>query len=190
MLRVWLQVHQTGTESIGYLQCLSELTVNECNVHYPTSYRHPFHHISTDYLFFSHRICSSALIPYVISTKDRFSLLTSPFCVQAHLRRHSQIHNRVENYNPRQRKLRNLIVEDENAPTTCTPPAGQDTADEQARLGVVENVEHPDSGASVKEGEQEGFGMEDMMEVLVTDTFPVQSHLVVELQEDGADVKA
>ncbi|XP_065141852.1 telomere zinc finger-associated protein isoform X2 [Paramisgurnus dabryanus] len=37
------------------------------------------------------------------------------FTRQAHLRRHSQIHSRVENYNPRQRRLRNLVVEDENA---------------------------------------------------------------------------
>ena len=28
------------------------------------------------------------------------------------MRRHSQIHVRVENYNPRQRRLRNLIIED------------------------------------------------------------------------------
>ncbi|XP_029433680.1 telomere zinc finger-associated protein [Rhinatrema bivittatum] len=35
------------------------------------------------------------------------------FTRQAHLRRHREIHNRVENYNPRQRKLRNLIIEDE-----------------------------------------------------------------------------
>ncbi|XP_034029312.1 telomere zinc finger-associated protein [Thalassophryne amazonica] len=33
------------------------------------------------------------------------------FTRQAHLRRHSQIHKRSENYNPRQRKLRNIIVE-------------------------------------------------------------------------------
>ncbi|KAM8927020.1 zinc finger and BTB domain-containing protein 48 isoform 2-T2 [Pelodytes ibericus] len=35
------------------------------------------------------------------------------FTRQAHLRRHMEIHNRIENYNPRQRKLRNLIIEDE-----------------------------------------------------------------------------
>lgn len=36
----------------------------------------------------------------------------SPFLFQAHLRRHIQIHKRTENYNPRQRKLRNVIVQD------------------------------------------------------------------------------
>ncbi|XP_072222933.1 uncharacterized protein zbtb48 [Leuresthes tenuis] len=34
------------------------------------------------------------------------------FTRQAHLRRHIQIHKRTENYNPRQRKLRNIIVQD------------------------------------------------------------------------------
>lgn len=112
-----------------------------------------------------------------------------PSCVQAHLRRHLQIHNRVENYNPRQRKLRNLIVEDENTQTTGTPPAGQEMADEEVQPAAAENVEEPDSG-TMKEAEQESFGMDDVMEVLVTDTFPIQSHLVVELQGDGADGKA
>uniref|UniRef100_A0A3B5AYN2 Zinc finger and BTB domain containing 48 n=1 Tax=Stegastes partitus TaxID=144197 RepID=A0A3B5AYN2_9TELE len=34
------------------------------------------------------------------------------FTRQAHLRRHLQIHKRTENYSPRQRKLRNVVVED------------------------------------------------------------------------------
>ncbi|XP_056400420.1 telomere zinc finger-associated protein isoform X2 [Hyla sarda] len=37
------------------------------------------------------------------------------FTRQAHLRRHMEIHNRIENYNPRQRKLRNLIIEEEKS---------------------------------------------------------------------------
>ncbi|XP_063173450.1 telomere zinc finger-associated protein isoform X2 [Candoia aspera] len=37
------------------------------------------------------------------------------FTRQAHLRRHMEIHDRVKNYNPRQRKLRNLVIEDEKA---------------------------------------------------------------------------
>nr|XP_033483956.1 telomere zinc finger-associated protein-like isoform X2 [Epinephelus lanceolatus] len=36
------------------------------------------------------------------------------FTRQSHLRRHIQIHKRTENYNPRQRKLRNVIVQDVN----------------------------------------------------------------------------
>lgn len=101
-----------------------------------------------------------------------------------------QIHNRVENYTPRQRKLRNLIVEDENAESTSPPPtAGQDAADKETQQGATESAEQQDSGAA-KETEQESFGMDEVMEVLVTDTFPIQSDLVVELQGDGADGKA
>ncbi|GAA6095077.1 telomere zinc finger-associated protein isoform X1 [Tachysurus ichikawai] len=112
------------------------------------------------------------------------------FTRQAHLRRHLQIHNRVENYTPRQRKLRNLIVEDENAESTSPPPtAGQDAADKETQQGATESAEQQDSGAA-KETEQESFGMDEVMEVLVTDTFPIQSDLVVELQGDGADGKA
>lgn len=32
--------------------------------------------------------------------------------LQAHLRRHVKIHKRTENYNPRQRKLRNVVVQE------------------------------------------------------------------------------
>ncbi|NXJ70171.1 TZAP protein, partial [Rostratula benghalensis] len=40
----------------------------------------------------------------------------------AHLRRHMEIHDRVENYNPRQRKLRNLVIEDEKAVVVALQP--------------------------------------------------------------------
>ncbi|XP_076132636.1 zinc finger and BTB domain-containing protein 48 [Alosa pseudoharengus] len=55
------------------------------------------------------------------------------FTRQAHLRRHAQIHNRVENYNPRQRRLRNLIVEviEDKEKTSATPPVKQGTAESQ-----------------------------------------------------------
>lgn len=39
-------------------------------------------------------------------------ILSTCSVFQAHLRRHIQIHKRTENYNPRQRKLRNVIVQD------------------------------------------------------------------------------
>ncbi|XP_005079340.1 telomere zinc finger-associated protein [Mesocricetus auratus] len=45
------------------------------------------------------------------------------FTRQAHLRRHMEIHDRVENYNPRQRKLRNLVIEDEKVVVALQPPA-------------------------------------------------------------------
>lgn len=39
-------------------------------------------------------------------------ILSTCSLFQAHLRRHIQIHKRTENYSPRQRKLRNVIVQD------------------------------------------------------------------------------
>uniref|UniRef100_A0A4W4GUC5 Zinc finger and BTB domain containing 48 n=1 Tax=Electrophorus electricus TaxID=8005 RepID=A0A4W4GUC5_ELEEL len=115
------------------------------------------------------------------------------FTRQAHLRRHSQIHSRVENYNPRQRKLRNLVVEDENAPTASTPP------DEQRDAAAVETPRDEEAGSAQAvapggdpAGVQEAFAVEDVMEhtVLVTDPFPIRSDLVVELQGVRPDGKA
>lgn len=47
------------------------------------------------------------------------------FTRQAHLRRHMEIHDRVENYNPRQRKLRNLIIEDEKMVVVALQPPAE-----------------------------------------------------------------
>lgn len=45
-------------------------------------------------------------------TKCETLVLHLFFPSQAHLRRHVQVHKRTENYNPRQRKLRNVIVQE------------------------------------------------------------------------------
>ncbi|XP_059230335.1 telomere zinc finger-associated protein isoform X3 [Mustela nigripes] len=47
------------------------------------------------------------------------------FTRQAHLRRHMEIHDRVENYNPRQRKLRNLVIEDEKMVVVALQPPAE-----------------------------------------------------------------
>ncbi|XP_051518015.1 telomere zinc finger-associated protein isoform X2 [Myxocyprinus asiaticus] len=57
------------------------------------------------------------------------------FTRQAHLRRHFQIHKRVENYNPRQRRLRNLVVEDENS-----APISSSSSQTEARAGDMVNL--------------------------------------------------
>lgn len=44
---------------------------------------------------------------------------------QAHLRRHMEIHDRVDNYNPRQRKLRNLVIEDEKMVVVALQPPAE-----------------------------------------------------------------
>lgn len=58
--------------------------------------------------------------------------------VQAHLRRHMQIHNRVENYNPRQRKLRNLVVKDDRAMTAPPPEQQEEPGIDQPVEGEVQ----------------------------------------------------
>lgn len=62
------------------------------------------------------------------------------FTRQAHLRRHMEIHDRVENYNPRQRKLRNLIIEDEKAVVVALQPP-QELEVGSAEV-IVESLSH------------------------------------------------
>ncbi|XP_057685412.1 telomere zinc finger-associated protein [Corythoichthys intestinalis] len=57
------------------------------------------------------------------------------FTRQAHLRRHAQIHKRTENYNPRQRKLRNVVVEEQDGgpgDLEATKPAKDSPVDVEA----------------------------------------------------------
>uniref|UniRef100_A0A673KZV5 Zinc finger and BTB domain-containing protein 48-like n=1 Tax=Sinocyclocheilus rhinocerous TaxID=307959 RepID=A0A673KZV5_9TELE len=86
----------------------------------------------------------------------------------AHLRRHSQIHNRVENYNPRQRRLRNLVVEDESAAASSSPPSQAEAQAEpadmvnlviQPEVVVVEQVISASAGGTG--GEQATCSMTD-----------------------------
>ncbi|KAF4096672.1 telomere zinc finger-associated protein isoform X1 [Onychostoma macrolepis] len=90
------------------------------------------------------------------------------FTRQAHLRRHLQIHNRVENYNPRQRRLRNLVVEDESAAASSSPPSQAEAqagpADMvnlviQPEAVVVERVISASAGGTG--GEQATYSMTD-----------------------------
>ncbi|KAJ8265596.1 hypothetical protein COCON_G00146950 [Conger conger] len=135
------------------------------------------------------------------------------FTRQAHLRRHSQIHNRVENYNPRQRRLRNLVVEDEKA-AEGAGPAGGDVIGVmiQPSTVVVEEVVSTQGagpseageegeGEGEAEGEQEGereeeeegpaFTVADVMEqtLLVTGAYPTDNDTTAEDQEmvEGGD---
>ncbi|XP_018615920.2 telomere zinc finger-associated protein [Scleropages formosus] len=126
------------------------------------------------------------------------------FTRQAHLRRHSQIHNRVENYNPRQRRLRNLVVDDEKAtgssltPEAEGPPPGDiiNVMIQPDAIMVEEVVSS--QGASSGDGEREeeeepGFPVADVMEqtLLVSGAYPIHDSSVVteELVEDGPPEK-
>ncbi|KAK5895181.1 hypothetical protein CesoFtcFv8_011797 [Champsocephalus esox] len=91
------------------------------------------------------------------------------FTRQAHLRRHTQIHKRTENYNPRQRKLRNLVVQDVEG----SPDESEAARDEEDPLmagkttyipGATADVQeptHPEPGALVV-----GVGMESSVPVM------------------------
>lgn len=61
-------------------------------------------------------------MPWVSCPSSTLSPALSVPSPQAHLRRHMEIHDRVENYNPRQRKLRNLVIEDEKMVVVALQP--------------------------------------------------------------------
>ncbi|XP_041654484.1 telomere zinc finger-associated protein [Cheilinus undulatus] len=71
------------------------------------------------------------------------------FTRQAHLRRHVQIHKRTENYNPRQRKLRNVIVQEVDR-CPLEDPSLTEEADYNPETDSVQESSHPepDSGLS------------------------------------------
>ena len=56
---------------------------------------------------------------------------------KAHLRRHSLIHKRMENYNPKQRKLRNLIVEGQAEGEATQPPKASTLSTTQDPLSLA-----------------------------------------------------
>ncbi|KAG7472060.1 hypothetical protein MATL_G00104630 [Megalops atlanticus] len=122
------------------------------------------------------------------------------FTRQAHLRRHSQIHNRVENYNPRQRRLRNLVVEDEKAAAPSLPAEGEGPAPGdiisvmiQPGAIMVEEVVSTQGAGPGDEEEGPGFTVADVMEqtLLVAGAYPIHSAVVTEeLVEGGAEDKA
>nr|XP_020655685.1 telomere zinc finger-associated protein isoform X2 [Pogona vitticeps] len=96
------------------------------------------------------------------------------FTRQAHLRRHMEIHDRVENYNPRQRKLRNLIIADEKAVVVALQPPH--ALEEVGSAEVI--VESLASGSLSEElPEQrlcanENFGSPDVVEQSLIITIP------------------
>uniref|UniRef100_A0A3B3XUE3 Zinc finger and BTB domain containing 48 n=1 Tax=Poecilia mexicana TaxID=48701 RepID=A0A3B3XUE3_9TELE len=113
------------------------------------------------------------------------------FTRQAHLRRHVQIHKRTENYNPRQRKLRNLIVQevdenpDESEATQSTkaqvakcspePAASQQAANDDSSPGVGNSQDAVMEEATSNEERERSETGETFTELhqtqLVSDTF-------------------
>lgn len=130
------------------------------------------------------------------------------FTRQAHLRRHSQIHVRVENYNPRQRRLRNLIIEEgeggqsEVDPSLATeeirledPAAGPGSDSVPETSDILQVVLQPStlvleevvSTQGMTQGQvEEGYLVPDMeQKLLVTGTFPLQQTTVVVAELQG-----
>ncbi|XP_008412762.1 zinc finger and BTB domain-containing protein 48 [Poecilia reticulata] len=113
------------------------------------------------------------------------------FTRQAHLRRHVQIHKRTENYNPRQRKLRNLIVQevnenpDESEATQSTkaqsaecspgPAASQQAANDNSSPGVgtsQDSVTEEATSNEEKECSEQGETFTELHQTqLVSETF-------------------
>ncbi|XP_068935460.1 telomere zinc finger-associated protein isoform X2 [Petaurus breviceps papuanus] len=92
------------------------------------------------------------------------------FTRQAHLRRHMEIHDRVQNYNPRQRKLRNLVIEDEKMVVVALQPPPE------LEMGSAEVI--VESLASQLPGQrlctEENFSSTDVIEqsLIITATIP------------------
>uniref|UniRef100_A0A8C8G0H0 Zinc finger and BTB domain containing 48 n=1 Tax=Oncorhynchus tshawytscha TaxID=74940 RepID=A0A8C8G0H0_ONCTS len=113
------------------------------------------------------------------------------FTRQAHLRRHVQVHTRTENYNPRERKLRNLIVkdvglQDETSPSQI-PPTEKETPEGPA---PVSGPSVPVDVMSISQGlgmTGHSFNVTDVMEqtLLVAD-YPIPETTVEleDIQED------
>nr|XP_005287125.1 telomere zinc finger-associated protein isoform X1 [Chrysemys picta bellii] len=97
------------------------------------------------------------------------------FTRQAHLRRHMEIHDRVENYNPRQRKLRNLIIEDEKAVVVALqPPHELEVGPAEV---IVESLSHSSLGEAIpvqRLCSNETFSMTDVIEqsLIITTAIP------------------
>ncbi|XP_027745177.1 telomere zinc finger-associated protein [Empidonax traillii] len=97
------------------------------------------------------------------------------FTRQAHLRRHMEIHDRVENYNPRQRKLRNLVIEDEkDVMVVLQPPPELEVGSAEV---IVESLAHgslPEEVPAQRLCSNENFSTADVIEqsLIITTTIP------------------
>lgn len=130
------------------------------------------------------------------------------FPLQAHLRRHIQIHKRTENYNPRQRKLRNVIVQDvDGSPVETEAPKSEeaslicDGSTQESTNRGAESSTGLTSGCIVRvviESSdavmEEVISNQNLGEVESTQTFPVpqvlqQTQLVTEPYESTIDME-
>ncbi|XP_022618807.1 telomere zinc finger-associated protein-like [Seriola dumerili] len=101
------------------------------------------------------------------------------FTRQAHLRRHIQIHKRTENYNPRQRKLRNVVVQDvegSSGENEATKTVGASLMTEQTDYapdtGNIQEPTNPDTDSST------ALGPSCIVRVVIESSDPVMEEVV------------
>ncbi|XP_054912917.1 telomere zinc finger-associated protein isoform X2 [Poeciliopsis prolifica] len=119
------------------------------------------------------------------------------FTRQAHLRRHVQIHKRTENYNPRQRKLRNLIVQetdgnpDESKATQSTEAHVTECSSEPAASQQAANDSTPGVGTCQDTVMEEVTSNEERERSETRETFTElhQTQLVSETFESRIDME-
>lgn len=103
------------------------------------------------------------------------------FLFQAHLRRHIQIHKRTENYNPRQRKLRNVIVQDVDR-----SPAENEAAEAVDASLMAEETDYTPETADVQEstnpepGSGSGLGSSCIVRVVIESSDAVMEEVASE----------
>ncbi|KAK2513559.1 hypothetical protein Q9233_015409 [Columba guinea] len=95
------------------------------------------------------------------------------FTRQAHLRRHMEIHDRVENYNPRQRKLRNLVIEDEKAVVGALQPPELEVGSAEVIVASLSRGSLPDVPVQ-RLCSNENFSTADVIEqsLIIATTIP------------------
>ncbi|KFP76904.1 Zinc finger and BTB domain-containing protein 48, partial [Acanthisitta chloris] len=97
------------------------------------------------------------------------------FTRQAHLRRHMEIHDRVENYNPRQRKLRNLIIEDEKeVVVVLQPPPELEVGSAEVIVESLSRGPLPEEVPVQRDCSNENFSTADVIEqsLIITAAIP------------------
>ncbi|XP_038165089.1 telomere zinc finger-associated protein [Cyprinodon tularosa] len=130
------------------------------------------------------------------------------FTRQAHLRRHVQIHKRTENYNPRQRKLRNVIVKEVDgslsdseatnrteapiAESAADPTVGSDDTDSTSGLGsdcINRAVDESQEAAAEEETSSQERERSDAVESITEPEEPPQTQPISDTFESTMDVE-
>lgn len=86
-----------------------------------------------------------------------------------------EIHDRVENYNPRQRKLRNLIIEDEKAVVVALqPPPELEVGSAEVIVESLSRGSLPEEIPVQRLCSNENFSTADVIEqsLIITTTIP------------------